>query len=133
MFNWFTKFFKAKVEQPTPVGHTINVPHIRCIAQQILNDLDIKNEEGWETKFVGDGYNGRMEMTLKGKLYTLCFSDSDYVYLKNVDGFSFNEDERKAIQKKIDDIGNFKYRREEQKRAKEQEEVLKKLFPTCYK
>jgi hypothetical protein len=125
MSNWFTKLFKAKVQQPTPVGHTINVPHIRCIAQQILNDLDIKNEADWESQYVSicGGRSGRTEMTLR-KLYTLCLYEHEYdcdssrLNLKGVDGFSFNCDESEAIREKIRAMENFRYHREEQKRAK---------------
>jgi len=61
MFNWFTNLFKAKVHQPLPVGHTIEVPYIRCVAQQMLisGNLNTKNismnvlVKGKITRYIG--------------------------------------------------------------------------------
>ena len=128
MFNWFTNLFKAKVHQPLPVGHTIEVPYIRCVAQQIINDLDdIANVDKWKLEHKEYFY----ECSCEGKNYTLHW-DGGYVSLEEVSFFSFNKDESKEICKRFEAINDAKWDKIRQIQRKEEEETLKRLFPSCY-
>jgi hypothetical protein len=124
MFSFLKRRRSKPVEQPA-----LPKPlQIGCVAKQILNDLDIKNEGDWETKWM-DGYS---EMSCKGKLYVLRVNGG-YISLKDVNEFSFNHDEMDAIEEKVRAIENIRYERSRKQRVEETNEIMKKLFPACYK
>jgi hypothetical protein len=127
MFN-FKNLFKPKVRQPLPVGHIIETPpEIRCIANQILNDLDIKNADKW----VFELKDCSQYCTCQGKSYTLYWS-GHYMNLQGMSTFQFNRDEREALYIKLSAIQEFKNKQIRNQLLKVDEEVLKKLFPDCY-
>jgi len=132
------KVVEIETHKPRPEPAILPIPQIRCIAKQILGDLDVNNPKRLKAKYTdfGKSYYGYVVLN-KIKNYTLIIKKSGWqsdwtVFLKGVSSFDFNHDEKEAIYQAVEALDNLSAKEQEDKRKAKDNLKLKKIFPECF-
>jgi hypothetical protein len=99
---------------------------ISCVAQQILNDLDVKNVDKWK-----EILNPNSIILKYNCKYSLSYIYNN-VRIREANGFKFNFNENKLIFDAMFKIFGLKNKQKEEKEQDECHKKLKELFPDCF-